>query len=131
MHSDRLCLVVFQACIAVVPTQHLQHSHRTHISILIQQVIQVIIVPAALPPVHSDLLRLLLLFAHSLQNRLELRLVDFLAQLATTSKHDQAALDILCARGLHKADSANAVGGFGLEDLGEDRGADFGFAFSV
>ena len=114
-----------------MPAQHLWHSNQAHISILVQQVIQIIIVPAALPPVHSDLLRLLLLLAHSFQNGLELSFVDLLAQLAAASKHDQAALDIFCARGLDEANTANAVGGFRLEDLGEDRGADFGFAFSV
>lgn len=81
--------------------QRLHYSNQAHISILIQQVVQVIIIPAALSPVHSDLLRLLLLLAHSLQDRLELSFVDFLAQLAAASQHDQAAFDILCARGLH------------------------------
>ena len=79
---------------------------------------------------HSDLLRLLLLLAHSLQDRLELLLVDLLAQLAAARQHNQSTLDVFCARGFDEADAADAVGGFGLEDLREDGGADFGFAFS-
>jgi hypothetical protein len=48
-------------------------------SILVQQVVQVIIVPTTLAPVHRDFLSLLLLLAHSFQDGLELCLVDFLA----------------------------------------------------
>jgi hypothetical protein len=68
---------------------HMQQANRNHamtcniltwaLSILVQQVVQVIIVPTTLAAVHRDLLSLLLLLAHSFQNGLELCLVDFLA----------------------------------------------------
>jgi hypothetical protein len=40
------------------------------------------------------------LLTNGLQDGLELCLVNLLAQLAAASQHDQAALDIFCARGL-------------------------------
>jgi len=97
-------------------------------SILIEQVIQVIVIPTTFPPVHSDLLCLLLLLAHSFQDRLELLLVDLLAQLSTASQHDQTTLNIFGAGGFDKTNATDAVGGLGLEDLREDGCAGFGFA---
>jgi len=87
------------------------------LSILVKQVIQVIIIPSAFPPVNSDLLRLLLLLAHSFQNRLELLLVDLLSELSTARQHDQTALDVFSAGCFDETNATNAVGGFGFEDL--------------
>lgn len=97
---------------------------------IIQQIVQIIIIPPALAPINSDLLSLLLLLANRLEDGLELLLVDFLAQLAAAGEHDQAVFDVLRPRGFHQANAADAVGGRGLEDLLQDGGADFGFAFS-
>jgi hypothetical protein len=98
------------------------------LSILVKQVIQVIIIPTTFPSVHSDLLCLLLLLAHSFQDRLELLLVDLLPQLSTARQHDQTALDVFGAGGFDETNATDAVGGFGLEDLREDGCAGFGFA---
>ena len=87
------------------------------LSILVKQVIQVIIVPPALPPVHCDLFCLLLLLAHSFQDRLELRLVDLLPQLPTARQHDKTAFDVFGAGCLDETNATDAVRSFGLEDL--------------
>ena len=97
-------------------------------SILVKQVIQVIIIPTAFPPVNSNLPRLLLLLTHSFQDGLELFLVDLLPQLATARQHDQTAFDVFGAGGFDETNATDAVGGFGLEDLREDGCASFGFA---
>lgn len=98
---------------------------------IIKQIVQIVIIPAALAPIHRDLLRLLLLLADGFQDALQLLLVDFLAQLAAARQHDQAVLDVLRAGSFHQPDAADAVGGGGLEDLLQDGGADFGFAFPM
>ena len=70
-----------QSCFKSIVRTHvvIAESRVTHISVLIKQVVQIIIVPTALASVHSDLLRLLLLLAHSFQDAFQLLFVDFLA----------------------------------------------------
>lgn len=91
---------------------------------ILQQIIQIIIIPAATPPVDNNLLLLLfLLLRHGVQQVLELVLGDLCAQLAGAGEHDEAVLDVGGAGLLDEADAAEAVGGFGGQDLGEDVGA--------
>lgn len=66
-------------------------------STLIQQITQIIIVPPALTPRHSDLLSLLLLLADSFQDLLQLLLIHLLPQLSASRKHNQSILDIVGA----------------------------------
>ena len=92
---------------------------------ILQQIIQIVIVPAAAAAAidHNLTLLLLLLLGDGAQQLLELVLGDLLAQLARAGEHDEAVLNVCGARLLDEADAAEAVGGFGGEDLGEDRGA--------
>lgn len=89
--------------------------------ILIQEILEIVVVPAALASLHRDLLRLVLLLAHGLEDLLELLLVDLLPQLAGAGQLDEPALDIVGARGFYEANPPQPIGGIGLEDLGEDR----------
>jgi hypothetical protein len=98
----------------------------------IQQVI--IIVPSSFPTVDHNLVFLLVLalvLGNSVQELFKLVLGDLLAQLARLGQHDQAVFDIRGPGFLHKANAAQTVGGFGLEDLVQDRRSTFSWQVSV
>lgn len=89
----------------------------------------IVIIPSPTPPIHHNLLLFfILLLRYSSQYLLELFLRDFLADLAGSRKHNKPVFNVCCAGFLDEADAAKAVGGFGEEDLREDRGALVGCA---
>lgn len=99
--------------------------------ILIQQIIQIIIVPSTFPPLHRNLFHLLLLLAQCIQNILQLRLGHAISKLAGAGHHDKSVLHIFRARGFDESDAAESVCSVGFEDLREDGCAGFGFSASV
>lgn len=54
-------------------------SSPSSLSVFIQQILQIIIIPTSLTPLHRNRLPLLLLLSHRPQNLLQLLLIDFLA----------------------------------------------------
>lgn len=78
--------------------------HPNAFSVLVQEIVQIVVVPAALPPLHRDFLRLLLLLTDRIQDVLELRFRDSCSQLSAPRQHDEPVLDIFRARGLDQSD---------------------------
>jgi hypothetical protein len=105
-------------CTAYVPSSH-----------PFKQIIQIIIIPppTPLPRHHNLLLSLLLLLRHTAQQILQLLFGDFRPELSTAREGDQVVLDGGRAGFFDEADSAQAVGGWGGEELGEDGCAGFGW----
>lgn len=97
-------------------------------NILVEQVVQVIVIPAAFPPLDFDRLLLLLLFGHGSENVLELLLGNLLSQLATSCQHDQSVLDIVSAFSFDNSDSAKTICGGGFENLRKNRRARVGWS---
>lgn len=74
-------------------------------SIIVQQVLQVVIIPTSLSSGHLDSLFLFLLLGHGAEDVLELSLGDLLSELTTACQHDQSVLDVFGTRCLDKADT--------------------------
>jgi hypothetical protein len=108
----------------IIPTQS---SH------ILQQIIQIIVIPAPTsPPIYHNLtLLLLLLFGHCTQQLFQLLLGDLGAQLVGSREHYQPILYVGGARFFYQADAAEAVGGVRREDLRENALALGGFLLSV
>ena len=96
---------------------------------IISQIQEVVIIIPAAAPTDDNLMLLLVLalvLGHGVQKLLELVFGDLLSQLAALGEHEQPALDVGSAGFLDEADAAQAIGGFGFEDLVQDGGAAFG-----
>ena len=101
-----------------------------NMSYIIQQVLQIIIIPP-LPPSHRHLLLRILMLGHGTQQLLELVFGHLPRQLARLRQRDQPVFDARGARLFHESYPTQAVGGLRGQDLREQRGAHFGFAVAL
>jgi hypothetical protein len=118
----------FMSCTSLDATQ-CQESFKLS-SYIIQQVLQIIIIPS-LPPRHGNLLLRILVLGHSTQQLLQLFFGHLVGQLSGPCQSDQAILDARGTRLFHESYTTQAVGGLGGQDLREQRGAHFGFAIAL
>ena len=94
----------------------------------IQQII--VVVPATFSPADDDLL-LLFVLGDRVQNILQLSLCDLLSQLAAPRQHNETILDISGSALFDQANASKSVCCFGIEDLGEDVLACFGWTVAL
>ena len=89
-------------------------------SILIQQIIQIIVIPA-LPPGDRNPLLLLLVLGNGTKQLLEALLGHLVLQLAGAGERDQPVLDAGGALLLHQLDAAQPLGRLRRQDLRQQR----------
>jgi hypothetical protein len=85
----------------------------TQSSILIQQIVQIVIIPSSPSPLHHNFLlcALFLLLCHRAQNILQLILTNSRAKLTAARKHYQAILNVLRSRCVDHANAPETIGG--------------------